>query len=88
MTAKEIIKLANLQKEVASATSHESVIAIESWGVQMTAKGMIDTFGECDREDIDSDRYYLVAKVKGVRFFTLTNNKEMEELEAEENEEN
>ena len=88
MTAKEIIKLANLQKEVASATSHESVIAIQNWGVQLTTKGMIDTFGECDREDIDSDRYYLVADVKGVRFFALTDDEEMEELEAEENEEN
>lgn len=81
MTAKEIIKLANLQKEVASATSHESVIAIEYWGVQLTAKGMIDTFGECDREDIDSDRYYLVAEVNGVRFFALTDDEEMKELE-------
>jgi len=88
MTAKEIIKLANLQKEVASATSHESVIAIASWGVQMTAKGMIDTFGVCDREDIDSDRYYLIAEVNGVRFFALTDDEEMKELEAEENEEN
>jgi len=88
MTAKEIIKLANLQKEVASATSHESVIAIESWGVQMTARGMIDTFGECGIEDVDSDRYYLVAEVNGVRFFALTDDEEMKELEAEENEEN
>ena len=88
MTAKEIIKLANLQKEVASTTSHEGVIAIESWGVQLTARGMIDTFGECDREDIDSDRYYLVAEVNGVRFFALVDDEKMEELEAEENEEN
>jgi len=81
MTVKEIIKIANLQKEVASATSHESVIAIASWGVQMTSRGMIDTFGECDREDIDSDRYYLIADVNGVRFFALTDDEEMEELE-------
>ena len=87
MTAKEIIKLANLQKVVASATSHESVIAIASWGVQMTAKGMIDTFGECGIEDVDSDGYYLVAEVNGVRFFALVDDEEMEELEAEENEE-
>jgi hypothetical protein len=81
MTAKEIIELANLQKSVAAATSSESVIAIQSWGVQMTARGMIDTFGECDREDIDSDRYYLATEVKGVRFFALTDDEEMEELE-------
>jgi len=31
MTVKEIIKLANLQKEVAAATSSESVIAIQNW---------------------------------------------------------
>ena len=83
MTAKEIIKLANLQKSVAAATSSESVIAIEDWGVQMTAKGMIDTFGDCAREDIDSDRYYLVAEVNGVRFFALTDNEEMEALNEE-----
>ena len=83
MTVKEIIELANLQKTVAAATSSESVIAIASWGVQMTAKGMIDTFSECDREDIDSDRYYLVAEVNGVRFFALVDDEEMEELEAE-----
>lgn len=88
MTAKEIIKLANLQKSVAAATSSESVIAIQNWGVQLTARGMIDTFGECDREDIDSDRYYLIAEVNGVRFFALADDEEMEELEAEENEEN
>lgn len=88
MTVKEIIELANLQKAVAAATSSESVIAIASWGVQMTAKGMVDTFGECDREDIDSDRYYLIADVNGVRFFALADDEKMEELEAEENEEN
>lgn len=81
MTAKEIIKLASLQKEVAAATSSESVIAIQNWGVQLTTKGMIDTFGECDREDIDSDRYYLIADVNGVRFFALTDDEEMKELE-------
>ena len=88
MTVKEIIELANLQKAVVAATSSESVIAIASWGVQMTAKGMVDTFGECDREDMDSDRYYLVAVFDGVRFFALTDDEEMKELEAEENEEN
>ena len=84
MTVKEIIKLANLQKEVASATSHESVIAIQNWGVQLTAKGMIDTFGECDREDREDtgrDRYYLIAEVNGVRFFALVDDAEMKELE-------
>lgn len=81
MTVKEIIELANLQKTVAAATSSESVIAIASRGVQMTAKGMIDTFGECDREDIDSDRYYLIAEVNGVRFFALVDDDEMKELE-------
>ena len=81
MTVKEIIELANLQKTVAAATSSESVIAIASWGVQMTAKGMIDTFLDCYIEDIDSDRYYLAAEVKGVRFFALTDDEEMEELE-------
>ena len=83
MTAKEIIKLANLQKSVAAATSSESVIAIEDWGVQMTAKGMIDTFLDCYIEDIDSDRYYLVAEVDGVRFFALTDKEEMEALNEE-----
>ena len=83
MTAKEIMKLANLQKEVASATSHENVIAIASWGVQLTARGMIDTFLDCYIEDVDSDRYYLVAEVNGVRFFALVDDEEMEELEAE-----
>ena len=83
MTAKEIIKLANLQKSVAVATSSESVIAIEDWGVQMTAKGMIDTFLDCYIEDIDSDRYYLVAEVNGVRFFALTDKEEMEALNEE-----
>lgn len=83
MTAKEIIKLANLQKSVAAATSSESVIAIEDWGVQMTAKGMIDTFLDCYTEDIDSDRYYLVAEVDGVRFFALTDTEEMEAINEE-----
>ena len=87
MTTKEIIELANLQKKVAAATSSESVVAIEPWGVQMATKGMLDTFGDCEREDIDSDRYYLVAEVNGVRFFALTDDTEMREMEAE-NEEN
>lgn len=81
MTVKEIIELAKLQKAVAAATSSESVIAIQNWGVQLTAKGMIDTFGECDREDFDSDRYYLIAEVHGVRFFALVDDEEMKELE-------
>ena len=88
MTVKEIIELANLQKSVAAATSSESVISIEPWGVQMTTKGMLDIFADCDREDIDSDRYYLVAEINGVRFFALVDDAEMEELEAEENEKN
>lgn len=83
MTAKEIIELANLQKSVAAATSSESVIAIQKWGVQLTARGMLDTFLDCYIEDVDSDQYYLVAEVKGVRFFALTDDEEIEELEAE-----
>ena len=81
METKELMGLVALAKAVREATSKDSIIAFNSWGVHMTPKGLIDTFGTYEKELMDSKRFYLVVNINGVRFFALTDDEEMEELE-------
>ena len=55
------------------AQAHKWIESTDKW--QLIA--------ECGIEDVDSDRYHLVAEANGVRFFAPTDDEEMEELWAE-----
>lgn len=83
MESKELIKLIALAKAVAEETGKNNIVAFNSWGVQITTKGLIDAFGTYEKEVIDSERFYLVVNIDGVRFFALTDNEEMEAINEE-----
>lgn len=83
MESKELIKLIALAKAVAEETGKNNIVAFNSWGVQITTKGLIDAFGTYGKEVIDSERFYLVVNIDGVRFFALTDKEEMEALNEE-----